>query len=688
MAHIYDCIDLTSDEDVSSLDIPPPLEEVKIIESVPKVYKKRVLPECFEPRQVEHVKNKNIIQQQPEQSNTIPIVLKSNQPENVQNITDILTRSKFAIDNSMAGAGKTIMSLAVCKNLGYDNVIVICPAGTISEWKRQIVSRGFSACISIDVNGIPTELDNVVIGYESLRATSGPALGKHKLLHAKLVAQPPNDSGEVKFKQAFEASPLLQALVKTKVLFIFDEFHRMKNATSLQYIACSEITKLVCSNTHIPSKCLFLSATPFDKSVQIVGFLNSVGIIPNKFLVGPPLDINPAKYGMGEFVRYCYNLDPVGTKTVIDDNKKPSLTFVHIPSDKTKAPPTDLEILLCKLPSEKTVACDVVTKLYSRVLSKHFVSAAPSYSLPFDLDIADGYFNMSPTNAMELYKSIQGLKTAYAVQQREGITNFGILIYWLKCIENAKVEIFVRKIHQLLQQDPNCKVLCFLNYHSTMEAVHEALNSLGVANTYVSKGTSVEDRESMIAPIMEHNNNHRVLIGNTTVLGVGLNLDDQSPGGKFPRHCLISPSYLYMTLHQAAYRCYRANTTSQPTVRYVYGKLANVGEKTESNQVDLIEAKLLKNMATKTTVMKFALTHQMKVQQDIKFPGQHPVQREEDEYLEQGIYSKFAILLTEEDKKDSVEDMEIDDFGESTKEDKVKAELLQLLATEKDRQNK
>ena len=41
-----------------------------------------------------------------------PIVLKPNQPKNVKILAKILTYNKFAVDNSMAGAGKTIVLIS------------------------------------------------------------------------------------------------------------------------------------------------------------------------------------------------------------------------------------------------------------------------------------------------------------------------------------------------------------------------------------------------------------------------------------------------------------------------------------------------------------------------------------------------------------------------------------------------
>ena len=568
------------------------------------------------------------------------------------------------------------MSLSVCQRLSDNppaaNVIVICPTGTMTEWKRQISLRGFPRSIPIKVNGVPNSIDNVVISYESLRATASRSVSsglcKHKLLSFKLVPHMNNFTKEEEMRVVFEPSAYLKELIKTKTIFIFDEFHRMKNATSLQHAACSVITKAICNgDKDVPARILFLSATPFDKSIQVVGFLNAVNVIPNKFLVGPPLDINPAKYGLGELVKLCYKIDPTVTTFVVNERRR-------IPTIEADI----LDNLLKRLPNEKSIACDLVVSLYSKILSKFFVSAAPSFKLPFDLNIGDGYFNISPDNGINLFNCIQGLKTAYGIQQEEGFRNFGILIQWLLRIENAKVEIFVRKIHQLLKSEPNCKVLCFLNYHSTMSAVYDGLQSLGVNSIYIRKGTSVSDRESLIAPIMEHNLNHRVLIGNTTVLGVGLNLDDQN--GNFPRYCLISPSYLYMTLHQAAYRCYRANTKSAPRVRYVYGKIANVNGQVD--KVDLVEAKLLRNMATKTAVMRSTLLQQLEVQEDVKFPGQHKPEREGDEYTAADIklYSKF-VVASDDDESDDSENV----ANESEYIKQKEAELIQLVsASDKD----
>ena len=533
------------------------------------------------------------------------------------------------------------MSLAVCQKLNISTspcigVIVICPTSTMSEWKRQLELRGFPNKILLLINGLKRYIDTTVVSYESLRSTGvskhlPKGLCKHKLLKFKVIYTKHLVTLKEEKGTSFYPSSYLNELVKQKVLFIFDEFHRMKNTNSLQHVACSIITKSVCNGLDSNlSRILFLSATPFDKAIQVVGFLNAVNVIPNRFLVGPPYDINPSKYGMGEFLDLCYNIDAEASSKIINLRHGSLVTETD-----------SLQVLLAKLPREKIIACELVVAMYSKILSKHFVSAAPSFKLPFDLDVGDGYFNISNVNGLKLYSAIKGLEES-VTQMRDGSTfDFTDLTMHFMAIENAKAEIFARKVHQFLLKDPNCKVMCFLNYHSTMETIHKFLNSIGIENTYIAKGTSVADRELQIKPFMEHNLNCRVLIGNTSVLGVGINLDDQD--GRFPRFCLISPSYFYMTLHQASYRCYRANTKSVPHIRYVYGKIVSTNSKID--KTDLIEARLLNNMASKTAIMRSTVMQQLEVQENVKFPGQHKLHRENLEYKEEdlALYSKCVV---------------------------------------------
>ena len=101
---------------------------------------------------------------------------------------------------------------------------------------------------------------------------------------------------------------------------------------------------------------------------------------------------------------------------------------------------------------------------------------------------------------------------------------------------------------------------------------------------------------------------YRVYISILSVSATGIDLDDQSPKGLYPRYAFASPGFKIDELHQLTRRFYRANTQSSTVFRFVYAK-------------GYEEVGLLNNLARKTNVMKETLEKQ--VEGGVKFPGEY-----------------------------------------------------------------
>ena len=129
-------------------------------------------------------------------------------------------------------------------------------------------------------------------------------------------------------------------------------------------------------------------------------------------------------------------------------------------------------------------------------------------------------------------------------------------------------------------------------------------------NPLILDGSVPKSKRSLIIDEYQaHNLNKRLIICNLAVGALGIDLDDTTPNGIIPRYAFVSPSYYAMLLHQVTRRFYRANTTSQPHIRFVYGKCG------------IEETSILNSLSKKKDVMKQTLINQ--VNAGIKFPGEY-----------------------------------------------------------------
>jgi len=100
-------------------------------------------------------------------------------------------------------------------------------------------------------------------------------------------------------------------------------------------------------------------------------------------------------------------------------------------------------------------------------------------------------------------------------------------------IEEAKMEVFIEDATELL--DEGNSVICFVNFHKSVDALAKAFPDAGI----LTGKQSAEERIQVVSDFQ--NNILRMLIATISVGGVSINLHDTD--GNFPRVSLISPSY-------------------------------------------------------------------------------------------------------------------------------------------------
>jgi hypothetical protein len=78
---------------------------------------------------------------------------------------------------------------------------------------------------------------------------------------------------------------------------------------------------------------------------------------------------------------------------------------------------------------------------------------------------------------------------------------------------------------------------------------------------------TIKQRTAMLAKFQAPTAEHRVLLGNTSVLSSGIDLDDKD--GRFPRVCYVSPNFKTIDIYQLGHRFKRGLDTRSSTDIYM-----------------------------------------------------------------------------------------------------------------------
>lgn len=374
----------------------------------------------------------------------------------------------------------------------------------------------------------------------------------------------------------WSATPEWINRVKEGVILIFDECQNLKNATA-QFRCALAMAQVVYQ--HKGSYVLLLSGTPGDKEEQIARYCRLLGIMKSDQLAHQDLATNQYVLdGMLEIINFC--LEGELRQQVIAKT-----------SPRTKY--------------------GILFKLFVDYIKPQFAIAmkAPLYLYP--PDIRNGFFAMSPRGAQKLAEGIRKLQGAIRafINRQHQIAQGQFNALWrdigisIATIEMAKIEIFVRQALITLNTT-NQKVIIMLFHLKPIAVISEILANY---DPLVLTGKHTDRQRYEIFKAFRDDPHRRLLIGNITVLSVGLSLHDMI--GDAPRCLYISPNYHIVLLHQACFRVVREATMSQPHITYVYGINQDV------------ESQLLSSLAKKRAVMK-GFTD--KINHDVKYPDEHP----------------------------------------------------------------
>ena len=224
------------------------------------------------------------------------------------------------------------------------------------------------------------------------------------------------------------------------------------------------------------------------------------------------------------------------------------------------------------------------------------------------------------------------LELKKASSYRHGKNRVGEVSNWtaitgaIKLLGKGKLRTLIRLTRNDLDNNSNVKVILYVWFIDHIKYLKEQLAEYNPLLLYGAI-RKTEERQNIYDLFQEPSSNHRLLISNPTVGGVGISLDDQH--GSWPRHTYIIPDYRIIVSTQAIGRTIRANTKSKPKIRFVFCKHFK-GEQS-----------IIESLARKTKIMQSSLAEGQKV----KFPGDFDDDIEDDN-VDLSCIDNIPILLT------------------------------------------
>lgn len=490
----------------------------------------------------------------------VKVELRPHQIENFNNLVKILQNFFFAFDLSLMGTGKTRISCKIAQYFNFKHMIVICPNTVINTWQK--VS---------DLYSLPIPEEHGIINYEAFAGRS----------------QGLNKSGLLKREdEKYKATKKLINYIEEGTLFVIDEIQRAKNTETTTYKAIKSLVNKVgelVNSKGSSSRVIFATGTLIDKDFdQLLGLLRIIMIVKSKDL----------KKAYSEVFEYAKNLDPVKTKEI------------------SKIETDDLK--------------EKIIDLYTGVIQKFITSAMPQEKIEYNLDAKNGFYYLSEKSLERLNKTVNELsKTLKKPEEKKKRSELSRLledipqkkvdtIFTLsRKIENATLEIHIRKTIETLENNPNAKVCLVFSYTIDIMTSYYILKKYKPLLFYGD--ISREERILNVDKFNRPDNKYRLLISNLSVVSTGIDLHDTD--GRFPRYAFISPNYRAMDTQQVIYRFYRVGIKSDAHIRFIYSL--------ESTQQKSIQDSYSKKSESFKKFMEF------QAKSGVLFPGEYEEENEQ-----------------------------------------------------------
>lgn len=462
------------------------------------------------------------------------VTLNHDQTEDYARILGMFQRSHSAMDLSEMGCGKTFLALKYAKATGA-LLFVICKAANVDHWTELCQRYGITAYI---------------ISYNKFRGTTRDP-PSHGYLEMEVKTKPGANKTTIKYTP----TQSLTNLIQHGALFVLDEFQEIRNATST-----NKAVKVLTSHireTPQPPNCLTrylgLSALPACKVDEIINIMRGFGLIKKRNLYRvDPITRQVVLEGLQDLINNCMWYDSEATQKILDK---------HLVIGKNNAK-------------------DVAVELYMEVIKPKITTSMPELVIPgIKKDYRNGFFELfNGSNPEKIRKAINQISSAARFDGGEtgdGRVDYGTITKGLIQFYNEMVPTTANHAKKLLEANPNAKYIYFCMNTEPLEKMAELLKEY---HPMILNGkTPKKERKEMKEKFNRHTNEHRVLLTNCNVGGVGTSFHDTSPvdpstgKGQFPRYVHIMPHYSFLTMVQCSGRTYRIGATSDTNGWFVFG---------------------------------------------------------------------------------------------------------------------
>jgi hypothetical protein len=463
----------------------------------------------------------------------------------------------------VTGAGKTYLTLKAAVDLGL-NVLVLCPASLRSMWREKADSL-------IGVNLIDC------LSYEKAIGS-----GKNGCNHPYLTRE-----GDV-----YKPSLTLINHLSVGTLIIMDEVAHLKNSDTKAHAACHAVIKAfsdaITNGFHVNaarktrSRAILSAAVPWEKKKYTASFLQLLGLTSESKM--HDYDQSVKEYdllGMEEIIESCRAIDPITTNSIVTGEYSNKVTQ------------------------------EWCWRLYLEVIKPRMVFDAPKPDIDAQFYGYNGFYDTLPHEVHALEGAVNRLKHAIRNVEEGKKSESSLAAVQKALVEIAKIKapLMSRIARKKLLENPNAKVLLFVEYYESIDLLCRELAQFSplVLNGQTKEHgmTKEETRSKYVKQFQEHNTNARLLVVHPEVGGAGLSLDDTD--GKFPRFSWYIPTYRFIDLVQSAGRTHRGTTKSDATVFGIYCKQFPK------------ESSMMESLLRKSNIAKEVVASP----DNIKFPGEY-----------------------------------------------------------------
>jgi len=480
---------------------------------------------------------------------SVPISLYPHQLEHVARIKAYLEKFHFAIDLSPLGTGKTYTAAKIFQEGQYQHIVTISPLSVKTKWVQVNVDYRLQ-CRS-----------NLTYGEIAGKRFSSPKCGF--LVRNDYTVEMPQENGMIRSvdKYNFTSTDVFRQLVEEGVLLVLDEFQQIKNDCA-QTEACETLILDIMENFKRggSSRVMLLSGSPIDKECQSVRLFKTLGIMRH-----PKIVSGHQFAGINEIVRYLH--DAFRSRSCQKGNLYILQTSMRVIRDGGNglyqqsawgAQRYAFELFVHVVKPKATSAMDPLRSDDGIVLNKY-----------------NGYFHLNEEANLEKMRSaVEGLNELRDLQARlrteapvagTGATIIRQMMRLLIVVETSKIDTFVRLARMQLDANPCKKVVIAVNFLDTMS---DLTTLLAEYNPLIFDGSkTMKQRIDILAKFQAPSTEHRLLIGNTTVLSSGIDLDDKDGG--YPRVCYVSPNFKTIDIYQLGHRFKRGLDTRSSTDIYM-----------------------------------------------------------------------------------------------------------------------